>query len=101
MVAVLLDNAEHALRGRMARYTGRDRPLRDPDAIGVERYLLGGHIDDDLLRALRDLAKAGILFDLGLVRPRRRSVPIPSDRTDPAGLHIQRGVKAVAAIARS
>ena len=102
VVAVLLDDAEHALRGRVAGHAGRDRPLCDPDAIGVERHLLGADVDDDLLRALRDLAEAQILLDLGLFGLGR---PFPAGgtcRADPARLQThRRGVKAgvVAAIA--
>ena len=51
--AVLLDDAEHARRGRAARHAGRNRALGDPSPIAVERDVLIGDRDHDLERALR------------------------------------------------
>src|SRR5437764_14338541 len=42
--AVLLDNAEHAPRGRVTRHAGGHRALRDPDAVAVERYFLRRYV---------------------------------------------------------
>src|SRR5438552_3435323 len=66
MEAVLFDDAEDPERRGMSGYAGRDRALRHPSAVAVERDLLGPDIDNDLQRALGHVAEAqffpGLLF---------------------------------------
>ena len=59
--AVLLDDAEHAHRGRMAGRAGRNRCLHHAHAIAENRHALGGECDIDLHHALWEFGKSHFL----------------------------------------
>ena len=72
MVAVLLDNAEHASRSRMAWHTSGNWALGNPHPIAVKRHFLGRDVDRNLQRTFRHIAETNILFWLAALRPSGR-----------------------------
>src|SRR3954453_11091787 len=69
VVAVLLDDAEHAPRSRVTWHAGRDGALRDPHAVAVERHFLRRYVDGNLQRTLWHVAETGILLRLRALAP--------------------------------
>jgi len=57
VVALLVDDAEHAHRRRMPRYSGRDRRVSDMRSVAVEVELLLADRNDDLQRPGRNIAE--------------------------------------------
>src|SRR5690242_875142 len=57
VVALLVDDAEHAHRRRMPRYSGRDRRVNDMRSVAVEVELLLVDRNDDLQRPRRNIAE--------------------------------------------